>query len=280
MLYLLASIMLLVLASIELPKYLKDEPNSVGASHPPLVLDDVSIEPTEVTLCTDNVETISPTVEPTPNPTEEPISTQIVTESSTIVLTPEPTVVPTYTPTPSIEISSRGEYEYAYKITALGTAYTNGNDGWGNQVLWSGGVNYLPTFQDVPGIPTKNELVSMYNDYIDNHAGQYGYKNGELHTRWGIVAVDPRVIPLGTAMYIESCDDRFPDYGYAIAVDIGGFIRRNSYNSIQNNDYTNLRVVDMWMETETQCYNWGVRPVNIYILEDQTSDIFKLREEG
>jgi uncharacterized protein YabE (DUF348 family) len=37
---------------------------------------------------------------------------------------------------------------------------------------------------------------------------------------WGIIAVDPRVIPLGTKMFVE-------DYGYCIAADTGGAIKGN-----------------------------------------------------
>ena len=35
--------------------------------------------------------------------------------------------------------------------------------------------------------------------------------------------------------------------------------------------------VDLWMETKTQCVNYGIRQVEIYILEDQTIDIFAYR---
>lgn len=63
----------------------------------------------------------------------------------------------------------------------------------------------------------------------------------------GVVAVDPRYIPLGTKMYI-------PGYGMAVAADTGGAIVRN--------------IIDLFMNTERECINWGRRNVQVYILEN------------
>lgn len=62
----------------------------------------------------------------------------------------------------------------------------------------------------------------------------------------GTIAVDPRVIPLGTKVYISG-------YGFATAEDTGGAIKGN--------------IVDLYMDTEQACINWGRRNVTIYILE-------------
>jgi len=64
-------------------------------------------------------------------------------------------------------------------------------------------------------------------------------------TRRGIVAVDPRVIPFGTRLYIEG-------YGYAVAADTGGLIKG--------------RRIDVFLDTYRECINWGKRPVNVFIL--------------
>lgn len=61
----------------------------------------------------------------------------------------------------------------------------------------------------------------------------------------GLVAVDPSVIPLGSRLYIEG-------YGYARAADTGGAIKGNT--------------VDLFMETYSQCINWGRRTVKVYVL--------------
>lgn len=61
----------------------------------------------------------------------------------------------------------------------------------------------------------------------------------------GVVAVDPRVIPLGTKLYIEG-------YGYAVAADTGGAIKGNR--------------IDLVMNTVRECRNWGRRKVKVHIL--------------
>lgn len=63
----------------------------------------------------------------------------------------------------------------------------------------------------------------------------------------GVVAVDPRVIPLYTRLYIEG-------YGPAIAADIGGAIKGNK--------------IDLCFETVDEALQWGIRPVKVYILSD------------
>jgi uncharacterized protein YabE (DUF348 family) len=63
---------------------------------------------------------------------------------------------------------------------------------------------------------------------------------------YSTVAVDPRVIPLGTKLYVEG-------YGYAIAADTGGAVKGN--------------IVDLYFDTKSDCYNFGVRKVKVYVLK-------------
>lgn len=63
----------------------------------------------------------------------------------------------------------------------------------------------------------------------------------------GVVAVDPRVIPLGTRLYVEG-------YGYAVAQDTGGLIKGNR--------------IDVFMNSEAEAIQWGRRPVTVRILEN------------
>lgn len=70
----------------------------------------------------------------------------------------------------------------------------------------------------------------------------------------GYIAVNPNVIPYGTKMYIKSADGSIV-YGYAVAADTGGFIRR----------YPNG--IDLFMSTQSACTSFGVRNMEVYILE-------------
>ncbi|MDD2359618.1 MAG: ubiquitin-like domain-containing protein [Syntrophaceticus schinkii] len=62
----------------------------------------------------------------------------------------------------------------------------------------------------------------------------------------GMIAVDPRVIPLGTRLYVDG-------YGYGRALDVGGAIKGNR--------------IDVFLPSEAECRRWGVRTVKVYILE-------------
>lgn len=77
----------------------------------------------------------------------------------------------------------------------------------------------------------------------------YSYTGGGItamgtRARVGEIAVDPRIIPLGTNVYIEGV-------GARRAEDTGGNIKGNT--------------IDIYMDTHAECIRWGVRYVTIYI---------------
>lgn len=67
----------------------------------------------------------------------------------------------------------------------------------------------------------------------------------------GVIAVDPRVIPLGTKVYVEVAGNT-PDYGFAIAADRGGGIKGNR--------------VDLFFSDTSISRSWGCKNVRVYIL--------------
>ena len=68
---------------------------------------------------------------------------------------------------------------------------------------------------------------------------------------WGTVAVDPRVIPYGTKMFIVSNDGKYV-YGLSAAEDCGGSIKGNR--------------IDLYMPTTSECFAFGVRNCTIYFI--------------
>lgn len=83
----------------------------------------------------------------------------------------------------------------------------------------------------------------------DSH---YGITASGTKARPGVVAVDPRVIPLGTKLYIRSLDGS-KDYGFAVAEDKGGSIKGNK--------------IDLFFESAEQVRQFGRRKVKVYILD-------------
>jgi len=72
------------------------------------------------------------------------------------------------------------------------------------------------------------------------YGGQPSYLGYPL--KKGIVAVDPRVIPMGSRLYIEG-------YGDAIAADQGNAIKGNR--------------IDLCFSTHQQALNWGIKTVKV-----------------
>lgn len=75
------------------------------------------------------------------------------------------------------------------------------------------------------------------------------------HPRVGLVAVNPNIIPYGTKMYICS-EDGSLIYGYAQAADTGGALMSGRV------------LVDLFYNTEEECYKFGRRNMAVYILCD------------
>ena len=63
---------------------------------------------------------------------------------------------------------------------------------------------------------------------------------------YGTCAVDPKVIPYGTKLYVEG-------YGTAIANDCGGAVKGH--------------IIDLYMRSTKECFQWGRRNRKVYILK-------------
>ena len=69
--------------------------------------------------------------------------------------------------------------------------------------------------------------------------------------RVGAIAVDPKVIPYGTKMFIVTEDGQYV-YGEATAEDCGGLIKGNR--------------IDLFFDTVEECYAFGARMCQVYFL--------------
>jgi len=101
------------------------------------------------------------------------------------------------------------------------------------------------------GVLTLRDGTTLsYSSVINGSSTAYTHTghNTATGTRpaYGTIAVDPRVIPLGTRMYI-------PGYGYGVARDTGGAIKGNC--------------IDVFFESRSEAVRWGRRNVTIYILD-------------
>ena len=72
----------------------------------------------------------------------------------------------------------------------------------------------------------------------------------------GTIAVDPKVIPYYTKMFIQTSNGSRV-YGMGTALDCGGAIKGN--------------IVDLWFPTYGDCRSWGRRNVTVYILDKRAS---------
>ena len=92
-----------------------------------------------------------------------------------------------------------------------------------------------------------NAALEMFaTAYTADCYGCSGMTKSGVRAGFGVVAVDPRVIPLGTHLYIKG-------YGPAIAGDTGGAIRGNR--------------IDLGFDSPAAAYEFGARPVHVYVLK-------------
>lgn len=116
-----------------------------------------------------------------------------------------------------IRPSRGGKAYYTKSLTMRATAYTAGYESTGKV---PGDSGY--------GITASGTTVRRNPD---------GYST---------IAVDPRVIPIGTRLYVDG-------YGYAVAEDTGGAIKGNR--------------IDVYFNSNGDARHWGVKWVKVYVLK-------------
>lgn len=80
----------------------------------------------------------------------------------------------------------------------------------------------------------------------------YGITATGTLAKVGTIAVDPRIIPLGSKVYVEGLGGA-NNYGFATAEDTGGAIKG--------------MIIDLYFDTHKETVNWGRQQVKVYILK-------------
>lgn len=94
------------------------------------------------------------------------------------------------------------------------------------------------------GINYNQVLTVLTTGYWPDPSWSSGYTKTGLKAQYGVVAVDPSVIPLGSHLYI-------PGYGPAIAADTGSAVIGDH--------------VDLCFNGPTQAIDWGRRYLQVYV---------------
>ncbi len=185
---------------------------------------------TGLTAQAEKKETLKPTEKPkkTNAPTKRPENK--ATERPTKKPTAEPTLKPTKAPTPkpTKEPTPKPKPTPTQKATEKPDDDSKDSD--------------LP--KALEGRDVKKTLEIMITAYT--HTGRKTATG--TWPKVGTIAVDPKVIPYGTKIYV-------PGYGFGVAEDTGAF--RGKRNQI-----------DLFMDSEKECRSWGrKRNVTIYLLK-------------
>lgn len=134
------------------------------------------------------------------------------------------------------------------QIVAVGTGELSGQR---EEVpLIGDGVIVLPSGEVLTYYKKDTYKASAYTQY---DAGCDNITSCGTQVRWGVVAVDPSVIPYGTRMFIIDSDGDFV-YGIATAEDCGGAIQGKR--------------LDLYMPTLSEAFSYGRQDVTVYFLGD------------
>ena len=116
-----------------------------------------------------------------------------------------------------------------------------------NQNIDNKGVDKMRSeFVTVNGKTYKARKMQVKSTaYTSNEGGSLTFTGDRC--KWGVIAVDPKVIPLHSKVYIPEFNMIFE------ALDTGSAIKNNK--------------VDIFMNSYQQAINWGIKNITIYILE-------------
>ncbi len=134
------------------------------------------------------------------------------------------------------------------QLIAVGTGENpSGQDG---RPIIGDGFIILPTGEVLTYTHTDQYVATAYHM---SNAGCDEITATGSHVRVGVVAVDPKVIPYGTRMFIVTNDGKYI-YGIGTAEDCGSSIKGNR--------------LDLYFDTNAECWQFGIRDCTVYFLGD------------
>ena len=132
------------------------------------------------------------------------------------------------------------------QLVAVGTGEQVGQVS--DKPLIGDGFIVMPTGEVLTYIRKDSFVATAYTHYDDGCDETTA--NG-AQVKWGVVAVDPEVIPYGTRMFIVANDGSYV-YGLSTAEDCGGAIQDKR--------------LDLYMPTLEEAFKFGVRDCTVYFL--------------
>lgn len=134
------------------------------------------------------------------------------------------------------------------QIVAVGTGEKVGQTS--DAPIIGNGVIVLPT-GEVLTYTRKDQFVATAYTHLDDGCDEITANGAQV--KWGVVAVDPSVIPYGTRMFIVTNDGKYI-YGLSTAEDCGSGIKNKR--------------LDLYMPTLDEAFAFGVRDCTVYFLGD------------
>ncbi|MCR5834715.1 MAG: peptidoglycan-binding protein [Selenomonadaceae bacterium] len=105
----------------------------------------------------------------------------------------------------------------------------------------------LNVYDDSTELPDYTKVIHVEaTAYSSKQPGLSAYTSTGVPCRRGVIAVDPKVIPLGTKVFI-------PGYGYAVAADIGSAIRGSK--------------IDVAFDSIDECRQFGRKKIKVYLVD-------------
>ena len=133
------------------------------------------------------------------------------------------------------------------QVVAVGTGAAQDVEAQGGLIIGDG----IIITEDGQVLTYTSTMVVEATAYTHTDEGCDYWTATGTHVRVGTVAVDPRLIPYGTRMFIVSNDGEFI-YGIATAEDCGGAIKNKR--------------IDLYYPTTRECFQFGRRDCTVYFL--------------